>query len=106
MVLGTTREGIVRECCDGRAIVAAVTVKVPSEAHARLAEMAAADRRPMGEVLAELIERERRRRLFDAADAAYARLQADPETWADYQVELRSMDGTLVDGLEDDPWVE
>ena len=86
--------------------MAAVTVKVPSEAHGKLAELAGADKRSMGEVLAELIEGERRRRLFDAADAAYARLEADPKAWADYQAELRSMDGSLMDGLKDDPWVE
>ncbi len=86
--------------------MAAVTVKVPSEAHGKLAELAGADKRSMGEVLAELIERERRRRLFDEADAAYARLEADPEAWADYQAELRSMGGSQMDGLKDDPWVE
>lgn len=83
-----------------------VTVKVPSEAHQKLAAMATEDRRTMGEVLAELIERERRRRLFDGADEADARLQADPEAWAEYQEELKSLEGTLMDGLEDDPWVE
>jgi hypothetical protein len=60
----------------------------------------------MGEVLADLIERERRRRLVDEADAAYARLQADANVWADYQTELRSMEGTLMDGLQNDPWTE
>jgi hypothetical protein len=83
-----------------------VTVKVPIEARAKLAEFANEDRRPMGEILAELIERERRRRLFDEGDAAYARLQDDPAAWAEYQEELRSLEGTLLDGLEDDPWVE
>ena len=85
--------------------MATVTVKLPSGAHAELAKIATADKRSMGEVLAELIERERRR-LFDEADAAYARLRADPAAWADYQAELRSLDGSLMDGLEDDPWVE
>lgn len=82
------------------------SVKITPEAHAKLADFAASDKRPMGEVLADLIERERRRRFFDAANAEYARLRADPEAWADWQEELRSMDGTLLDGLRDDPWVE
>ena len=83
-----------------------ITVKVPRTAHAILVDFATSDQRPMGAVLAEIIERERRRRLFDKADAAYARLQADPIAWADYQAELKSLEGTLMDGLEDDPWVE
>ncbi len=86
--------------------MAAVTVKVPSAAHAALVEIASADKRSMGEVLAELIEQERRRRLFDVADAAYARLRADPEAWADDQAALRSMDGSLTDGLERERWIE
>lgn len=86
--------------------MASVTVKVPVETHAKLAALATEDRRPMGEVLTDLIERERRRRLFDDGDAAYARLREDPAAWAEYQEELRSLEGTLMDGLEDDPWVE
>lgn len=31
--------------------------------------------------------------------AAYARLQADPEAWADYQAELAEWDTTVGDGL-------
>jgi mRNA interferase MazF len=36
------------------------------------------------------VEREHRRRFFERANAAYARLKADPEGWADWQDELRS----------------
>ncbi|MGH2560023.1 MAG: toxin-antitoxin system protein [Thermomicrobiales bacterium] len=82
------------------------TVKIPDVARAHLAELAAERKQPMGEVLAELIERERRRRFFEEYDAAFARLKADPEAWADWQAELKGMEGTLMDGLEDDPWVE
>ena len=86
--------------------MAATTVKISVATRDTLADLAAAEGRPMGEVIADLVERERRRRFFDAADAAYARLRADPAAWADWQAELRSMEGTLMDGLEDDPWVE
>ena len=84
--------------------MAAVTVKLPVEAHAKLAELAAARKRSMGDVLADLIEREQRRAFLQAANEDIARLRADPAAWADYQAEVRSMDGTLMDGLEDDPW--
>lgn len=86
--------------------MASVTVKVPVETHAKLAALATEDRRPMGEVLTDLIERERRRRFLEGANEDFARLQDDPAAWADYQAEHRSMEGTLMDGLEDDPWVE
>lgn len=81
-------------------------VKLPLPAHGHLAKFAREDRRPMSEILAELIEQERRRRFLEGANEDFARLRADPAAWADYQAELRSMDGTLMDGLETDPWVE
>ena len=84
----------------------AATVKIPRESHAALAALAAESKRPMGEVLASLIERERRRRFLEGANRDFARLRADPEAWADYRAEHLAMEGTLMDGLEDDPWSE
>ncbi len=86
--------------------MAMTTVKISTETRDKLAKLAAARKRPMSEVLTEIVERERRRAFLEDANAAYARLRADPEAWADYQAEIRSMEGTLMDGLEDDPWVE
>jgi len=43
---------------------------------------------------------------FAEADAAYARLQADPEAWAEELEERRLWDNTLMDDLEDDEWTE
>lgn len=86
--------------------VATMTLKISPETHAVLAELAAADKRAMGEVVAEMTERERRRRFLEGANEDLERLRADPEAWADYQAELRSMEGTMLDGLEDEPWEE
>lgn len=83
-----------------------MTVKIPADAHAQLADIAAERETAMGQVCADLIEQERRRRFFEQANAAYARLKADPEGWADWQDELRSREGTLMDGQEGDPWEE
>lgn len=71
-----------------------------------LAELAAAQKRPMSALLADLIERERRRVFLEGLNADFARLRADPAAWTDYQAEVTSMEGTMMDGLEDDPWVE
>jgi len=83
-----------------------VPVEISEDAFRTLGELAAASGRAPGELLADLIEQERRRRMLDEANAAFARLRADPAAWADYQDEIRSMEGTLMDGLEDDPWEE
>jgi hypothetical protein len=89
-----------------KAASGATTVKLSREAHATLAALAQERGLAMSALLAELIEQARRQRFFDEADAAYERLQADPAAWADYQAEMRSLEGTLLDGLKDDPWVE
>ncbi len=86
--------------------MAMTTVKISTETRDKLANLAATRKRPMSEVLAEIVERERRRAFLEEANAAYARIRADPEAWADYQAEIQSMEGTLMDGLENDPWVE
>jgi hypothetical protein len=86
--------------------VSSVTVKIPTEAHAKLVKLAEEQDRTMGDLLADLIERERRRAFLEGLNEDFARLRADPEVWADYQAEARSMEGTLMDGLEDYPWEE
>lgn len=86
--------------------MASTTVKLSIEARAALAELAADQGKAMSDLLAELIERERRRRFLEGLNADFARLLEDPVAWADYQAESRSMEGTLMDGLEDDPWIE
>ena len=47
-------------------------------------------------------ELERRRVFFDACDAAYAAMQADPVLWEQELAERRLWEGTLLDGLEED----
>lgn len=86
--------------------MASTTVKLSQEARAGLAELAAVRKQPMSEVVADLIKKERQRQFFEEFNASFARLKADPAAWADWQAELKSMEGTLMDGLEDDPWVE
>lgn len=57
----------------------------------------------MQTILEHAVEEERRRRFFDEADAAYAKLRAEPEAWAGYQDELALWDSTLMDGLKEEP---
>ena len=86
--------------------MASTTVKLSRDAHGTLASLASRREQPMSQVLAEIIEREERRVYFEEVNAAYARLRADPDAWADWQAEIKSMEGTMMDGLEDDLWVE
>jgi hypothetical protein len=56
----------------------------------------------MAAQLEELVERERRQRLIERANDAYARLRADEKAWREWQQELAAWDATLADGLEED----
>lgn len=86
--------------------MASTTVKLSQEARESLAELAAERHQPMSDVLADIIESERRRAFLEGLNEDFARLRADPEAWADYWAEFESMEGTLMDGLRDDPWTE
>ncbi len=117
MVVATTRKpelepapalepSKVQRSGNGHAKAKSKAVKIPADAHAHLAKLAADQERPMGDLVADLIEKEHRRAFMVAANEDYARLRADPEAWADWQAEIKSMEGTLMDGLDEYPWEE
>ena len=54
----------------------------------------------MQTVLDEAVEHFRREKLLVAANAAYAQLRADPESWKEELAERRRWDAALADGLE------
>lgn len=84
-------------------MAATVSMRVPTEAHQKLREMADKKHKPIGEVLNEAVELLEREQFWADYAAAYARLRADPEAWQEYRDELALWDSTLMDGLEDWP---
>jgi hypothetical protein len=84
--------------------MATTTVRIDETTHAILRELARDMNVSMREVLAQAVEAFRRTRFLDEANAAYARLRADPQAWAEELEERRLWDNTLMDGLEDDPY--
>jgi len=75
-------------------------VRISEQAHLRLRELAAQDGEPMQTVLDKALEQYRRQKFLEECDVAYAALQQDSETWADYQEELAAWEVTSMDGLE------
>jgi predicted DNA-binding protein len=73
-------------------------IRISPQAQAALRELATREGRPMETVLDEAIEQ--REKLLDAANAAYAQLRADPESWKEELAERRHWDGAVADGLE------
>ena len=76
------------------------TVRIPVAAKSALEDMAKQDKMSLQDVLAALVERERRRRILEATDASYAELRNSPEDWAEYQREVALWDTTTADGVE------
>lgn len=86
--------------------MASTTIRSPNDTHAVLRRLAQDHTRTVGQIVAEAVDRYDRERALTALNTADARISADPRAAANWQVELRSLNGTLSDGLADDPWAE
>lgn len=84
--------------------MATVSIRIPASAHAALRELADAEQSSIGEVLSQAVETYRREQLWRQAEAAYAKLHADPDAWAEWQQEVDLYDSTANDGLDAYPY--
>ncbi|MFN0107056.1 MAG: toxin-antitoxin system protein [Bryobacteraceae bacterium] len=75
-------------------------IRISPHAKATLRELAKREGKPMQAVLDEAIEHYQREKFMDEANAAYARLQSDPEAWKEELAERQAWDATLKDGLK------
>lgn len=58
--------------------------------------------RSIGELVGALLDEHERRGFFAGLGEDFGRLQADPETWVDYEAEVGAWEVTLGDELADD----
>ena len=77
------------------------TIRVPAHTYDRLKSVAQAEGKPMSVVLDAAVERYEADRFFREADAAYERLQSNPEAWQEELAERALWEGTLLDGLDE-----
>jgi hypothetical protein len=75
------------------------TIKVSVETRDRLKRLAEASHSTLEAELAALLDKAEEARFWSGVRDDYARLQDDPEEWADYQNELAEWDSTVADGL-------
>ena len=75
-------------------------IRISPSAKATLRELAKREGKPMQAVLDEAVEHYRREKLLVAANAAYAQLRADPQSWKDELAERQQWDAAVADGLE------
>jgi hypothetical protein len=76
------------------------TIKVSVQTRDRLKRLADEDQLTMDAELARALDKAEEARFWAGVQADYARLQADPQQWADYVAELAEWDGTAGDGLD------
>jgi hypothetical protein len=78
------------------------TIKVSVETRDRLKQLADEDHLTLDAELARTLDKAEEARFWAGVRADYARLQADPEEWADYVGELAEWDHTAGDGLAEE----
>lgn len=80
------------------------TIRVSRDTRARLAKLAEQAGTPMTAIVDQAVDRLERHRFFEELNRQVAALRADPVAWAEYEAERAEWDGTLMDGLRDDPY--
>ena len=55
------------------------------------------------DAFAKVVKQARKEAFFRAAEKAIQNLKSDPKAWKGYQDEIKLWEGTLMDGLEDEP---
>jgi hypothetical protein len=78
------------------------TIKVSVQTRDRLKRLADEEHLTMDAALSRVLDNTEDARFWEGVRADYARLQADPEEWADYVGELAAWDATTSDGLPDE----
>jgi predicted transcriptional regulator len=81
-----------------------VSIRVSRDTHERLRELADREHRPMSSVAESAVRTYEKEQRWIAAEAAMARLQANPDAWHEYLEEAEAWDATLLDGLDELPY--
>ena len=75
-------------------------VRIDAETHEVLKRLAEQDGEPMQSILAKAVERYRRARFLEGANADFAALRKRSKDWQDELAEREAWDSTLSDGRE------
>jgi hypothetical protein len=87
--------------------MADTNIPVSERTLARLKELADWDGIAAGEALERAVNAQYDRKFWEAVDAGYAALRADPKAWGELEAERKLWDATLLDGLDrSERWAE
>ncbi|HEU0114868.1 MAG TPA: hypothetical protein VFQ80_09330 [Thermomicrobiales bacterium] len=80
------------------------TIRIHGAAHRRLQSLTADwGASSIAETVDRLIEEQRRRDVLDRTNAAFAALRRDKAAWEAWRDEIAELDGTVADGLTQEP---
>jgi hypothetical protein len=80
------------------------TVRVSARTHRVLRELSESSGEPITQIVARAVERYRRERVLQEANAMYAAALADPEEMAAFRAEFDDLAATFHPGPQDEPW--
>ena len=80
------------------------TVRVSAKTHQHLRELSESTGEPITTILTKAVGRYRREERRRAANQLYAEYLSDAAAREEFDAEQAELDGTLLDGLEEDPW--
>ncbi|MCA9834297.1 MAG: hypothetical protein KC435_10140 [Thermomicrobiales bacterium] len=75
----------------------AVTVKIPTQTHIKLLQLAHEDDVSMGEIITDLVNRYETERFWQGVKEDYDRLKRDPVAWQEYIDEVKEIDAAGFD---------
>src|SRR5665811_1464622 len=77
----------------------ATTVRVEEKLAVTLRDLAAEERRPIGQVIESAIAQYQKEKFWNGVHDDFTRLRSDPAAWKDYQDELALFEGGSMDCL-------
>jgi restriction endonuclease S subunit len=75
-------------------------IRISERAHHELKDLAAQLNQSMQALIEQAIEEYKRKRFFEQANLAYAKLKEDPVAWEEVRAERALWEDTIADGLE------
>lgn len=78
------------------------TIRISAETHKKVKELAEQEQTSMADVVAEAVKKYERAKFWERANAIWKKKMEDPEERAFWEKEDAILEGTLMDGLEED----
>jgi hypothetical protein len=87
---------------DQEGTMSSSSIRVEKETLAKLRVLSRDEKRPIGQIVTDLVKRYERDKFFAEMKEGFERLRADPVAWKEYQDETRLWDSASGDGLENE----